>query len=156
MEPKNKKSQSGEPEKFGLSPGLIENLSKLMKMGPQTAKAIEQLTRANELRRKRFEQMSPQFSDSLLNIGKAARFCGVHTDTLRLWEKQGKIDSVRTKGGHRRYKLGELVSRAGTNGEISLSECADIMVHCIEMLNKVLIYLKSQEDGQNEKDMSDL
>ena len=30
---------------------------------------------------------------------------GVSTDTLRRWEKEGKITSSRTEGGHRRYDL---------------------------------------------------
>ena len=33
---------------------------------------------------------------------KAAE-CGVSVQTLRRWEKEGKIQSIRTSGGHRRY-----------------------------------------------------
>jgi excisionase family DNA binding protein len=37
----------------------------------------------------------------------AARLIGVSVDTLRRWEKAGKITSTRTAGGHRRYDLAE-------------------------------------------------
>ncbi len=40
---------------------------------------------------------------SLISIGKAAKIFGVSRDTLRNWEQQGKIKSIRTKGNHRRY-----------------------------------------------------
>ena len=38
-------------------------------------------------------------------IGKVAKELGVTIDTLRRWEKEGKITSERTVGGHRRYDL---------------------------------------------------
>jgi len=40
---------------------------------------------------------------ALISISKAAELFGVHQDTLRNWEKRGKINSYRTKGNHRRY-----------------------------------------------------
>ena len=45
---------------------------------------------------------------ALVSIGKAAKIFGIHVDTLRLWEKQGKIKSTRTKGNHRRYDETEI------------------------------------------------
>ena len=44
----------------------------------------------------------------LISIGKAASLLGVHPDTLRNWEKSGKIQVYRTPGNHRRYSLDEL------------------------------------------------
>lgn len=37
------------------------------------------------------------------NITEAAARCGVRIETLRNWEKAGKLNPVRTPGGHRRY-----------------------------------------------------
>jgi len=43
-----------------------------------------------------------------LSIGEAAKFLGVSRDTLRRWEKRGKIKSYRTPGGRRRYTMYDL------------------------------------------------
>jgi putative resolvase len=47
--------------------------------------------------------------DDLLQIGDAAKLRGVSIDTLRRWEKAGKITAVRTEGGHRRYRVADLL-----------------------------------------------
>ena len=39
----------------------------------------------------------------LYSIKQAARKLGVHPQTLRRWERDGKISVIRTQGGHRRY-----------------------------------------------------
>lgn len=43
-----------------------------------------------------------------ISIGKAAKLLGVSRDTLRRWEKEGKITSQRTLNGHRRYSQSEI------------------------------------------------
>jgi excisionase family DNA binding protein len=43
-----------------------------------------------------------------ISIGAAARHLGVSQDTLRRWERAGKIKSERTLRGHRRYNLSGL------------------------------------------------
>jgi putative resolvase len=53
------------------------------------------------------------------SIGKAAKELGVSRDTLRRWEKAGKIISERTLKGHRRYNL---VALLGSNPRKILSE----------------------------------
>ena len=45
-----------------------------------------------------------------LNITEASRFLGVSKDTLRRWGKSGRIESIRTSGGHRRYTKSSLLS----------------------------------------------
>lgn len=50
----------------------------------------------------------PRLED-LLQIGDAAKLKGVSIDTLRRWEKAGKIQAVRTEGGHRRYRVADLL-----------------------------------------------
>jgi hypothetical protein len=47
--------------------------------------------------------------DELLPIDSAATLLGVSQQTLRLWEKSGKLlPSERTTGGHRRYLKSEI------------------------------------------------
>lgn len=47
--------------------------------------------------------------EDLLQIGDAAKLKGVSVDTLRRWEKSGKIAAIKTEGGHRRYRVAELL-----------------------------------------------
>lgn len=42
-------------------------------------------------------------NDDKLSVGEAAAILGVSTYTLRRWEKRGRISSLRTPTGHRRY-----------------------------------------------------
>lgn len=44
-----------------------------------------------------------------VGIGKAAKELGVTTQTLRRWERLGKIRSEKTPKGHRRYVLSDLL-----------------------------------------------
>ena len=48
-------------------------------------------------------------SEKLVTIGEASKLKGVSIDTLRRWEREGKILSERTDGGHRRYRLSQLL-----------------------------------------------
>ena len=45
----------------------------------------------------------------MLSIKEASEFLGISIDTLRRWERVGKITSMRTEGGHRRYDKKELI-----------------------------------------------
>jgi excisionase family DNA binding protein len=45
---------------------------------------------------------------NLVSIGKAAAILGVCIQTLRDWEKAGRIHCHRTIGNHRRYDIDEL------------------------------------------------
>lgn len=41
--------------------------------------------------------------DQMMTPKEKAAKCGVSVQTLRRWERQGKLQSSRTEGGHRRY-----------------------------------------------------
>lgn len=43
-------------------------------------------------------------NEKLYTLSDVAKLLNVHQDTLRLWDKSSKLVSIRTKGGHRRYK----------------------------------------------------
>jgi excisionase family DNA binding protein len=49
----------------------------------------------------------------LLSIGKTAEILGVHIETLREWDKEGKLTPVKTFGGHRRYRLEDIEAFCG-------------------------------------------
>jgi putative resolvase len=50
-----------------------------------------------------------------ISIGKLAKEIGVSEDTLRRWEREGKIISERTKGKHRRYDKDIILSMLNEN-----------------------------------------
>ena len=52
----------------------------------------------------------PQQKDeqALLSIGEAAEFTGVSIDTLRRWEKRGRLVAFRSPGGHRYFEKEKL------------------------------------------------
>lgn len=43
-----------------------------------------------------------------ISIKKAAKTLGVSEDTLRRWDREGKLAASRTEGGHRRYDISAL------------------------------------------------
>ena len=48
--------------------------------------------------------------EDVVTIGDAAKIRGVAIETLRRWEKAGKLKPVdRTEGGHRRYRVADLL-----------------------------------------------
>ena len=49
----------------------------------------------------------------LLKTSDAAKFLGVNVHTLRRWDECGKLRSIRTAGGHRRWDLATLRQFAG-------------------------------------------
>jgi len=51
-----------------------------------------------------------EFKKQWYPIGEASRLLGVSPDTLRRWEKQGKITCFRTAGNRRRYSKEALLS----------------------------------------------
>lgn len=55
--------------------------------------------------------------DKLVNIAKASDMLGVHQNTLRLWDNSNYLKSIKTKGGHRRYKLSDLINFQNKNNE---------------------------------------
>lgn len=47
--------------------------------------------------------------EDLVQIGEAAKIRGVSIDTLRRWERSGKLKAEKTEGGHRRYRVADLL-----------------------------------------------
>lgn len=51
-----------------------------------------------------------------VTIKSAAEILGVSVETLRNWDKKGKLVAKRDKNGYRIYKISELESFAKKNG----------------------------------------
>lgn len=49
-----------------------------------------------------------QAGPAYLSIGEAARQLGVSADTLRRWDKEGRIEAIRTLGNQRRYRQSDI------------------------------------------------
>ncbi|MBI5151338.1 MAG: helix-turn-helix domain-containing protein [Candidatus Pacebacteria bacterium] len=60
-----------------------------------------------------------QSSQKLLRISQAAEMLGVNPETLRRWDREGRLKAVRLgKRRDRRYKLEDLQKLIKTKGEI--------------------------------------
>lgn len=51
----------------------------------------------------------PKSADMLLTRAEVARLFGVKPDTVSGWAKSGRLVSIRTLGGHRRFRYGDVV-----------------------------------------------
>lgn len=63
--------------------------------------------------------------DNYLPIGKAASLIGVSIDTLRRWDKTGRLKSVRIDGKNRFFDRKELLQIKSENELIKVSQAAD-------------------------------
>lgn len=52
---------------------------------------------------------------NLLTVSEAAELLGVSTKTIRRWETEGRIKSIRTEGGHRRFTITDLIGNKQDN-----------------------------------------
>ncbi len=59
------------------------------------------------------------FSEKLYKIGEASSLLGVHPNTIRRWEREGKIKIVRIGGGHRRIPASEITRLMRKEAQIS-------------------------------------
>ncbi|MCV7052032.1 MerR family DNA-binding transcriptional regulator [Mycobacterium heidelbergense] len=50
----------------------------------------------------------PDTGSELLAVGAAAGLVGVSVDTLRRWERNGRIIALRTPTGHRRFRRADI------------------------------------------------
>jgi len=57
--------------------------------------------------------------NKLISISQTAKILGVSKDTLRRWEEEGKITSVRTEGNHRRYDISKIKPESIHKGDFT-------------------------------------
>lgn len=58
---------------------------------------------------------------NLLGINEAAKILGVSVQTLRNWDANGYLKSVKTAGGHRRYKIDDVKNASNKSYEVVFS-----------------------------------
>lgn len=66
--------------------------------------------------------------DRLLTLKETMNLLNVSKSTLHRWDRSGKLNSIRTEGGHRRYKLSEIEKLIGDNNNETNSEKNEIVV----------------------------
>ena len=77
--------------------------------------------------------------NNLLNIKEASDFLNVCQDTLRKWDRSGKLVSITTVGGHRRYQ------------KEKLEEYIGIISSKTEVLDVVATYARVSSHEQKQK-----
>jgi predicted site-specific integrase-resolvase len=80
-------------------------------------------------------------SKQLISIGKAADQLGVCINTLRDWDKDGSLTSVKTKGSHRRYRQYDIDRMKGETSETKQDEGK----------TRVAVYARVSSHEQKEK-----
>lgn len=93
---------------LGISPDTLRRLEKRGKISIQRDTSGRRIYSQVDIEAiRRITRKSGSDSDAI-TIHDAAKILGVSVDSLRRWEKQGKIRGFRTPGGHRRYSLNEI------------------------------------------------
>ena len=77
--------------------------------------------------------------EKLINIEETAEMLGVTKDTLRNWDKSGKLISLRTEGNHRRYLLEDIFNLLGIKKQVE------------EQNNNVVVYCRVSSHDQKKK-----
>lgn len=68
---------------------------------------------------------------------KASEILGVHQRTLYLWEKEGKIETIRSKGGKRFYNINKYMEEKGIKCiEISKKEIKCTKIEDLDKINE--------------------
>lgn len=72
----------------------------------------------------------------LIGIQKASEYLGVSKSTLRRWEREGKITSIRTSGKHRKYDINQFKTILNNDEKIVVCYCRVSTREQIEDLNR--------------------
>lgn len=80
----------------------------------------------------------------MLSTGKAAKLIGVHAQTLRKWERDGKITPQRTESGQRRYNINDIKQFFGKDVRRRIIYCRVSSKKQEEDLQRQILYIKEQ------------
>ncbi|PIT98096.1 MAG: hypothetical protein COT71_02725, partial [Candidatus Andersenbacteria bacterium CG10_big_fil_rev_8_21_14_0_10_54_11] len=79
--------------------------------------------------------MNHPSEEKLVRIKRAAEFLGVSIDTVRRWEKKGKVYAIRTAGGQRLFDLNDLRQIKRSLG-LSISQAAELLGISVSSLRR--------------------
>lgn len=90
-------------------------------------------------------------NNKLFSIGSAADYLGISIDTLRRWEKKGKVSAYRSPGGHRYFKKDDLDILFGTKydryaQENKSSAVSSELVEVIQETTESTVSIPSQDN----------
>jgi len=94
-------------EMTGVSKDTLRRWDKSGKLKPTRTKGGHRRYKVGDIEGAINSKDSPN-TKQLVSATEAAKIAAVSKDTLRRWDNEGKISSVRTKGGHRRFLLNDL------------------------------------------------
>lgn len=83
-------------------------------------------------------------NEQLLTIAECADILNVSKETLRNWDKSGKLKALTTFGGHRRYKISDIESLIGININDNIIESGVVET-------KVITYSRVSSNEQKQK-----
>jgi excisionase family DNA binding protein len=78
--------------------------------------------------------------DKLVSISQAADMLGVSQKIMRIWDDAGKVEAVRTAGGHRRYRRSEIEKLQGIKPE-----------EAVKVEEKICLYVRVSSHEQKAK-----
>jgi len=85
----------------------------------------------------------------LLSIGEASEYLGVSIDTLRRWEKRGRIEPLRSPGNHRYFSKESLDKLFGKKYQHDASNIKDVLeTKTPKTANNTHQSLKTKEDQE--------
>lgn len=80
-----------------------------------------------------------------VSLRQAAEMLGVHPATVRNWADKGELPSRRTPGGHRRFRKGDLLQYAETQGELQPLEVQLIIQNALGQTRMQVAELNREE-----------
>ena len=90
----------------------------------------------------------------LLNIAQAAKYLNVSIDTLRLWDKNGKLKPLKTPGGHRRYDTDSLDEFLGKKNVVNYGNLYEHLCSA-KYISKMIGYENAEEIERIRVDVGD-
>ena len=98
---------------MGVSPTTLRRLERKGEIKPKRNTRGERIYTQSTIddynkQKEQSKKTSKRSKDSLVQIGEAALILGVSRDTIRRWDKKGKLQSTRPDGSTRYFEVAEL------------------------------------------------